>query len=56
MTPDNDDEYDTLLEVDQLTPPEARHLINMYVKSDSAGLQEVVKEKLRQFMKEFQQF
>lgn len=56
VTPDNDDEYDTLLEVDPLTPPEARHLINSYVKADSAGLQVVVKEKLRQFMAEFQQF
>jgi hypothetical protein len=56
VTPDNDDEYDTLLEVDPLTPPEARHLINSYVKADSAGLQVVVKERLRQFMREYQQF
>ena len=56
VTPDNDDEYDTLLEVDQLTPPEARPLINMYVKSSSEGLQQVVREKLQEFMKEFQTF
>eukprot|EP00624_Nannochloropsis_granulata_P003756 evm.model.NODE_28910_length_23857_cov_28.065893.10 len=56
VTPDNDDEYDTLLEVDQLTPPEARPLINAYVKSSSAGLQQVVREKLRQFMAEYQAF
>ena len=56
VTPDNDDEYDTLLEVDPLTPPEARPLINAYVKADGDGLQGVVKERLRQFMAEFQQF
>lgn len=56
VTPDNDDEYDTLLEVDPLTPPEARHLINRYVKADGEGLQAAVKEKLRAFMAEFQQF
>ncbi|KAM3577787.1 hypothetical protein VYU27_000330 [Nannochloropsis oceanica] len=54
VTPDNDDEYDTLLEVDQLTPPEARPLINAYVKSSSAGLQQMVREKLQQFMTEYQ--
>ncbi len=55
VTPDNDDEYDTLLEVDPLTPPEARPLLNTYVKADSDGLQVVVKERLRQFMKEYQE-
>lgn len=56
VTPDNDDEYDTLLEVDPLTPPEARPLINAYVKADGDGVQKVVKEKLREFMREFMQF
>lgn len=56
VTPDNDDEYDTLLEVDPLTPPEARPLINAYVKADGDGIQKVVKEKLREFMREFMQF
>ena len=56
VTPDNDDEYDTLLEVDQLTPPEARPLINAYIKSSSAGLQQVVREKLHQFMDDYQTF
>lgn len=56
VTPDNDDEYDTLLEVDPLTPPAARPLIQRYVKADGEGLQAVVKEKLRAFMREFQQF
>jgi len=56
VTPDNDDEYDTLLEVDQLTPPEARPLINAYVKSSSAGLQQVVREKLQHFMEDYKAF
>ena len=56
VTPDNDDEYDTLMEVDQLTPPEARPLINAYVKSSGEGMQQVVRERLRQFMKDFQAF
>lgn len=56
VTPDNDDEYDTLLEVDQLTPPEARSLIDEFVKSSRTGLQGVVREKLRLFMADFQAF
>ncbi len=56
VTPDNDDEYDTLLEVDQLTPPEARPLITSFVKSSGEGMQQVVRERLRQFMQDFQAF
>lgn len=43
-------------QVDPLTPPSARGVIDRYIKSSDDGLQRIVKEKLDQFMADYKQF
>lgn len=39
-----------------MTPPTAKGIIDRYIKSDSDGLQRIIKEKISQFMQDFKQF
>lgn len=53
VTPDCDGDYDTLYEVDRNTPPQARAVLDQFVKNLGAGLQPEVGKAIATFIKEF---
>merc|ERR1712137_492889 len=56
VTPDcdEDEDYDTILEVDKNTPPEVKPLIDSFIKTSSDGIQKVIRAQIESFKVEYQ--
>ena len=53
VTPDCDGEYDVLFEVDKHTPPQARGVLDAYVRSGAQGLQPAVTAAIGTFIEAY---
>lgn len=53
VTPDCEGEYETTMEVDRSTPPQARAVLDNFVKLSGTGLQPAISKQIKAFVDEF---
>mmetsp|Transcript_31196 Transcript_31196/g.53841 ORF Transcript_31196/g.53841 Transcript_31196/m.53841 type:complete len:113 (-) Transcript_31196:96-434(-) len=53
VTPDCDGEYDVLYEVDKHTPPQARGVLDAFVRSSAQGLQPAITSRIGSFIEAY---